>query len=243
MGYRGVVFDLFHTLVDTEHARPEGFHHTAATAELLGLDHSAFRAWWDTTMYERETTPVDLVDVVERYLPDRKLTDDERATIDGYIGVARDDVLRSPEPAMVDLVAALSERFRIGVLSNCYEREVRYWPESPFAPLVDAFVRSCDVGVMKPDALMYETVLTQLAVEARDAVYVANGASDELVGATEHGFGHVIHVNVFDRSNGLVSADEQRRRADQADVSVETIDGLAAALARVGVRRPIEKGP
>ncbi|MDJ0771406.1 MAG: HAD family hydrolase [Ilumatobacter sp.] len=232
MAIRGVVFDLFHTLVDTEHLRPPGYHVTHPIAELLGLDLEPLRRWWHTTSDERETTPVDLVDLVQRYLgpSGRTLTPVERTRIDGYLGVARDDVLRHPEPEMVALVGRLVADARVGVLSNCYEREVRCWPESPFAPLVHGFVRSCDIGVMKPAADAYRAALDPLGIPASEAVYVGNGASDELAGAARFGFAGVIHCNVFDRSNGLVDEPEQRRRAAQSDVSVDTIVALEGAL-------------
>jgi putative hydrolase of the HAD superfamily len=230
MAIRGVVFDLFHTLVDTEHLRPPGYHHTTRTAELLGLDPVPFRRWWDTTYLERETTPVDLVDVVERYLASRSLTPSERTEIDGFSGVARDDALRHPRPDVVELVRTLSERVSVGVLSNCYEREVRCWPESPLAPLVRAFTRSCDIGVMKPEPGAYRAALNPLGLDAGEVAFVGNGTSDELCGAARFGFARVVHCNVFDRHNGLVTEAEQRRRVGQSDVSVDTIAELDSVL-------------
>jgi putative hydrolase of the HAD superfamily len=184
---RGVLFDLFHTLVDTEHLRPAGYHATAPISDLLELELGPFRRWWDGTSYERETTPVDLVDVVERYL-DGRLTASERDAIDGYLGVARDDALRFPEPDMVALIGRVAAHVRVGVLSNCYEREVRCWPESPLASLAHSFTRSCDIGVMKPKAGAYRRALAALRVPSGEAIYVGNGASEELVGAAGLGF-------------------------------------------------------
>jgi len=229
---RGVRFDLFHTLVDTEHLRQAGYHATAPISDLLELELRPFRHWWDGTSYERETTSVDVVDVVERYPDGRRLTSGERVTIDGYLGVARDDVLRSPEPEMVSLIGRVAANVRVGVLSNCYEREVRCWPESPFASLTHSFTRSCDIGVMKPEAEAYRQAPTALDVPAGEAIYVGNGASEELVGAAGFGLARVVHCNVFDRHNGLVDISEQQRRARQGDVSVDTIDELAGVLER-----------
>jgi FMN phosphatase YigB (HAD superfamily) len=73
-------------------------------------------------------------------------------------------------------------------------------------------------------------VIGELGISAEASVYVGNGSSDELVGARTAGFGTIVHCNVFDRSNGLVSPVEQRRRADQADTSVETIAELRDML-------------
>jgi hypothetical protein len=123
--------------------------------------------------------------------------------------VCKDDALRIPEQDMITLFAGLAATMPIGVLSNCHEREVRCWSESPFAPLTSGFGRATRIGAMKPTPIAYEWVLRELQVA---------------------GFGAVVHCNVFDRSNGLVGPDEQRRRAGQADASVDTIDQLAAVL-------------
>lgn len=226
------MFDLFHTLIDPEPHKPSGYHYTVPVAELLQLDLDAFRRFWVSTAIERETTPVDLVDVVERYVAPtgRRLTSSERAEIDRLIGIGPDAALGEPDPAILDLLAELEPVVRIGVLSNCYEREVRRWPSSPLAPLVRSFVRSCDVGAMKPDPSMYAAVLGSIDVDATDAVFVGNGAGDELAGAARSGFGQVVHCNVFDRHNGLASPGEQRRRSAQSDVSVDTIGDLRAVL-------------
>lgn len=232
MTIRAVVFDLFHTLIDTEHLRPPGFHHTIAIAELLSLDLDDYRAYWTSTYREIETTPIDLLDIVDRYLAPtgKTLTADQRVEVDGFFGTCKDEALRTPEPAMVELIAELGASVEIGVLSNCHEREVRAWPDSPFAPLVSSFTRSCDIGAMKPQPAAYEAALRPLGLGARDAVYVGNGSSDELAGAHDFGFAHVVHCNVFDRGNGLVDEPEQRRRAAQAAVSVETVAELRAAI-------------
>jgi FMN phosphatase YigB (HAD superfamily) len=131
---------------------------------------------------------------------------------------------------MVSLVAELSRHVPIGVLSNCHAREVRCWPESPFAPYVTAIGRSCELGVMKPDPIAYQWVLAAVGATAGNSVYVGNGSSDELGGASRIGFASVIHCNIFDRSNGLVPTRDQQRRAAQAGSSVGTIAELSGAL-------------
>jgi putative hydrolase of the HAD superfamily len=231
---RAVVFDLFHTLVDTEHLRPTGFSALAQISSLTGLDQPALAEFWAGTYLERETTTIDLVDLVERYCRSVGVAviAAQRREIDALFGVCKDDALRFPHPDMVSLVAELSRRVSIGVLSNCHAREVRCWPESPFAPYVTAIGRSCEIGTMKPDPVAYQWVLEAVGVTAGNSVYVGNGSSDELGGAIRVGFASVIHCNIFDRTNGLVPLEEQRRRAEQAGSSVGTIAELSAALAQ-----------
>lgn len=227
------VFDLFHTLVDTEHLRPRGFHEVAVVAEVCGVDCDRFSAFWSATYVERETTPIDLAVMVERFCGTERapLTADERLRIDEIFGTCKDEALRSPEPEIVEMVAKLARRRPIGVLSNCHEREVRCWAESPLAGHVTVFGRSCDIGAMKPDLRPYQWMARQLHIEPGKSVYVGNGSSDELAGARQAGFGYIVHSNVFDHSNGLVEPEEQRRRAGQADTTVNTVNELDNVLA------------
>ena len=227
-----VIFDLFHTLIDTEHLRPPGFDAVTSIAALLGLDDRQLRSFWNETYIERETNQLDLVDLISRFAADHEiaLSEPQRTQVDRLFGVVKDEALRRPRADMVGLVRAVAGQATAGVLSNCHQREVRCWPESPLAHHVTAFGRSCAIGVMKPHPDSYQWVLDALGVDAGSSIYVGNGSSDELVGAREAGFGSIIHVNIFDRGNGLVSPDDQARRATQADISVDTVDALAQLL-------------
>lgn len=227
-----VVFDLFHTLIDTEHLRPNGFDAITTVAELCDLEPAPLRAFWDATYIERETSVLELTDLLERYCHQvgRPLTPELRSAADETFGTCKDDALRRPDPEMITLFAGLASAVPIGVLSNCHEREVRCWDESPFAPLTSSFGRSTRIGAMKPEPVVYRWVLDELDLVPSEAVYVGNGSSDELAGADRVGFGTVVHCNVFDRSNGLVDHGEQCRRAAQANVSVDTIAELDDVL-------------
>ena len=227
------MFDLFHTLVDTEHLRPPGFDYRRSLVDLLALDRQHFLHWWEERFVERTTTVVDQLDLIDRYLMScgrPPMDADQRRAVDGFFGVTKDDALRHPRAEMVELVAEVAARVPVGVLSNCHERETRYWPESPLAPLVATFVRSCDIGVRKPDPEAYQAVLEGVGANATASLYIGNGAGEELLGARAVEFAAVIHMNGFDRGNGLVTAREQRRRAGQADRSVGSIDDLRAVL-------------
>jgi putative hydrolase of the HAD superfamily len=227
-----IVFDLFHTLVDTEHLRPPGFRTVESIGRVIGIDAEGLAAFWRETYVERETTEIDVVQLVERHCEPQgiNLSGRQRQEIDALFGMCRDEALLSPRTEIVDMLAWLSERCRIGVLSNCDAREVRAWLESPLAPFVEVFARSCEIGAMKPDPGAYQWLLDAMAVKAQRSVYVGNGGSDELLGARRGGFGTVVHCNIFDSSNGIVSVAEQRVRAAQADVSVSSADELTALL-------------
>src|SRR5258708_25737779 len=64
---------------------------------------------------------------------------------------------------------------------------VEIWHETPFAGLFDAEVFSSQCRLHKPDPRIYELALQQLGVDAAEALYVGDGANDELAGAERAG--------------------------------------------------------
>lgn len=222
----------FHTLVDTEHLRPTGFDEMSAIADATGTDVSIVRQAWRDGYIERETTTVDPVDhlIAGLTAAGHRVTAGARGEIDRLLGVTRDDALLHPDPEIVSLVADLAEEHAIAVLSNCHEREIRRWPDSPLAPLVDHFVASSRIGVMKPTVEAYVHACNLLNLAPHYCVFVGNGSSEELVGARRAGFDTVVHANHFDRHNGLVTRAEQRQRVSQADASADTIADLRQIL-------------
>ncbi len=232
MAFEAAVFDLFHTLIDTEHVRPEGFNPILRIADVLGVDGGEFGAFWSSVSIESETTPVDAADLVARFAASSglEMNTQVRKEVNDLLGRYRDMAILNPEPAAVALVSRLSEQTRLGLLSNCYEREVRSWPVSPLAPFFDVSLFSYQIGAMKPSVVTYDGALNALQVDADRAVFVGNGASSELLGAREAGFRTIVHCNIFDRSNGLATVDEQEARAAQADISVSTFAELELVL-------------
>ena len=77
--------------------------------------------------------------------------------------------------------------YKIGLISDCTWETASLWPGTPLAPLVDAAILSCQVGVRKPDPQIYELACAQLGVVPGRCLYVGDGASEELAGAARMG--------------------------------------------------------
>ena len=58
------------------------------------------------------------------------------------------------------------------------------WPACSIRNLVDAAVFSCDVGLLKPDPEIYCLACRRLEVSPEDCLFVGDGSSDELNGAS-----------------------------------------------------------
>jgi putative hydrolase of the HAD superfamily len=176
---RAVIFDLWDTLVlyDVEHSRATERH----IAERLGADPDHFHRVWRESRSERDggslADSFRSVGATDELLPD--LLDLRRKAF-REVAVPREGALET--------LRELRERgFRLGMISVCSEEVAEVWEETPFAGLLDSTVFSCSVGLRKPDPAIYRLALEELGVEPADAVFVGDGANDELAGAERVG--------------------------------------------------------
>jgi putative hydrolase of the HAD superfamily len=99
------------------------------------------------------------------------------------------------DPAMFDLVADLrAAGSRVGLLSNSWGN---HYPEN-LRQIFDAVVISGDVGLRKPDPMIYRLVLDQLGVPAARCVFV-DDAPVNVAAATALGM-HAIRHRVADET-------------------------------------------
>jgi putative hydrolase of the HAD superfamily len=114
----------------------------------------------------------------------------------GYASTVRPD-------AVTTLRFLRQNRLRLGVVSDCTHELPDFWTSLPVAPLIDATVFSVVVGERKPHPSLYSSVCGQLGVAPSDAVYVGDGGSCELTGATAAGI-RAIRLVAEDAAAALV---------------------------------------
>ena len=94
----------------------------------------------------------------------------------------------SRAPGVVETLRTLRERgFRVGLITVCSEDVEVVFPETELAGLFDAEVFSNAVRLAKPDPRIYLHCCELLGVEPHEAVFVGDGANDELEGARRVG--------------------------------------------------------
>jgi FMN phosphatase YigB (HAD superfamily) len=136
----------------------------------------------------------------------------------------------NPQPNIVSTLQSLSKRgFKLGLLSNCDEREIREWSNSPLEQYFNAVCFSCDIGHTKPYPMTYATILEKLETTAEKSVYMGDGGSSELEGAKKAGFGLVVFMEGFVSTNCLrkpsESIDNNDASGNNSVVSVGTMRG------------------
>ena len=182
---RAVIFDLWNTIAEWPHARWAEVR--PRVAERLGLTPEEFDTrWYGELAHLRETGPI--ADVLARFDLSPDAAEDVLAL--------RGDVTRQglvPVPGAAETIAELRDRgLRTGLITVCSEDVPRIWPETLFHGLFDAEVFSSSVGLRKPDPRIYALALDELEVPASEALFVGDGANDELAGAERVGMTSVM---------------------------------------------------
>lgn len=181
---RAVVFDLWDTLVEW---RPGLWSDVVAqSAAALRLDPDEFEARWQETYTLRQIGPI--ADAV------RALGGDDAATA-VVLRLRRDYTRRAlvPRTGAVATVRDLRARgLRVGVISMCSEEVPELWPDTDLHDLFDSTVFSCSVGLAKPDPRIYRLACDELGVDPLEAMFVGDGANDELAGAERVGMRAVL---------------------------------------------------
>jgi len=177
---RAVIFDLWETLIDWDEAAARRM--AERIDELAG---TGFRERWYASP-NRYTAPVRDV-LREVGVPPDVLED---------VCSIRLDYVRTclvPRPGAVETLRALREQgYSTGLITVCSEDVEVLWPDSEFAGLFDAEVFSSSYGLSKPDPRIYLHCCELLGVEPRDAVFVGDGANDELDGARRVGMDAIL---------------------------------------------------
>jgi putative hydrolase of the HAD superfamily len=231
-GVLGIVFDLFHTLVDPEDFRPRDSWRLGYVADVIGANGRDLIMFWKDTYDERTTSPISGTELIRRYAADNELdvSPEQQARIAAHLGDYQDLALEQPRTEVVDAVADLAQGHPLAVLSNCYIEEVTAWPRSPLAPYFAGASFSYDIGARKPDPTAYLAATSLLGLDAEDCAFVGNGSSNELAGAKDAGFALVVHQNQFNQTDGLVPEEQQARRASQADAQITSLGELDGLL-------------
>lgn len=194
MKYKAVIFDLFGTLIDM-FPLPEYHSLLSEMASVLAISSHDFARLWLQTLNERfagafptlGSNLEHICQVIGIPLEDSRIAEAVRIRRQFTRCMFR------PRPGTVETLIQLKELgCKIGLVSDCSSEVPDLWPNTPFMSLVDAPIFSCVVGFTKPDPHIYRLVCKQLAVVPEDCLYIGDGGSNELTGASQMGMHTVL---------------------------------------------------
>jgi putative hydrolase of the HAD superfamily len=180
--FRGVVFDLWQTLVPWPAESANALY--GEMADAVGAPRERFQEVWLSGRTGRERGP--LADSV-RWVFDELGLDADPAVIVTLRRAWTRDALIPRADALPTLTELRRRGHLLGLITVCSEDVALLWDESAFSGRFDVTIFSCEVGVSKPDRRIYELCCEQLGVEPAECLFVGDGANDELPGAERVG--------------------------------------------------------
>lgn len=129
----------------------------------------------------------------------------------------------TPRDGALEVIIHLKKQgLKLGLISDCFYDVTELWPESPFAPHFDATVFSCDAGMNKANPAIFKIALEKLKVNAKDCIYVADGARNELANGAGLGMKAIQIFIPEERDNSPIREDWRGERIN----SLEEIQNL-----------------
>ena len=186
MRVRAVIFDLWETLIDWP--ADDSHAHRRSLIERLAVDEEEFNRRWLDTFRTRETGPLavayEALGIPEEHLATHVAERHEytRRALRPRRGVTR---------TLDELARRGIER---GLISMCSEDVPAAWPDTELASRFEATTFSASCGLVKPDPEIYLRTARALGVDPAEALYVGDGANDELAGAAAVGMTPVLIV-------------------------------------------------
>jgi epoxide hydrolase-like predicted phosphatase len=100
--------------------------------------------------------------------------------------------------ALLDYIRRLRPRYGTGLISNAWDGLRPYMEREKFADVFDVLTISAEVGVMKPEAAIFQHALEQLEVRPKEAVFVDDFAGN-IAGCEAVGM-HGIHFHSVEQT-------------------------------------------
>jgi putative hydrolase of the HAD superfamily len=184
---RGIVFDLWNTLVYNDH-RPNPVIAIARSFDLLD------RPGWTK--------------VIERGMMRRPLPGIEEgiASLSRSLGVTlpaveAEGLSRLWREAcrktrwfeeVPAILRSLSSRFRLGLLSNTQSFDLEFLEDGELRTLFHARLLSCDAGILKPDPALFHRMAGMLGMDPAEILMVGDNLRDDVLGSEAAGMQAVL---------------------------------------------------
>ncbi|MFX1571891.1 MAG: HAD family hydrolase [Promethearchaeota archaeon] len=194
MKYKAIIFDLFGTLVDNYSV--QGYNRLLTDMALaLDLPNEDFSKFWRDTTYKRAIGIFKTTEQSIRYICNilKVSVSDENIRKCEQIRLENTRKALTPKNGAVDILKALRGLgYKIGLITNCSAEVPLLWKNTDFSHLFDATIFSASVGLKKPDAQIYNLACEHLGVKPNECLYIGDGDSNELAGASQLGMDAVM---------------------------------------------------
>ena len=209
MKYQAVIFDLYGTLVDEQrYLRKQEVTYQLAMSEIaaiIGVPIDGLSRVWSATSRQRNLGKMKTTRETLTFICDALGVDVSDEQLDRAAAVRLEFIRRALRPrngVLATLASLRDAGVKTGLISNCIADTSVLWPSTPFAPSLDTTILSCDVGMMKPGPGIYQLACERLGVQPSGCLYIGDGSSGELTGASTVGMDAVLIRAPDDTENG-----------------------------------------
>jgi putative hydrolase of the HAD superfamily len=234
---KAVLFDLGHTLIDyyCDWKGPEE-RGVAGICEIVRessprVDREEFigyltgRLHYSRSMKYDHCIEVPLVELMGECLERYGCLDEDnlQRSMEVFYGVLLED--RRLVDGAVELLSSIKERgLSVGLISDVAwglpsefpMRDIKFFGMDPY---FDDFVFSTDVGLRKPHPKMFKIALSNLGVDASEAMYIGNSLAQDIKGAKGVGIKAVLKCSAYcPQAEGVVP--------DHTVKTLDEIEGL-----------------
>jgi putative hydrolase of the HAD superfamily len=199
MKYKAIIFDLFGTLVDSYSI--QGYNKLLTDmASALELPYKYFSKIWRNTTYERGTGIFKTTEESIRNICNTLKVSVNDEKIRKCVQIRRENSIKAltPKNGAVDILKRLKGlEYKTGLITNCSAEVPLLWKNTEFFHLFDTTIFSASVGLKKPDAQIYNLACEQLGVQPNECLYIGDGDSNELSGASQLGMGDPNEIDPY----------------------------------------------
>lgn len=219
---KAIVFDLFHTLVSVKTDSTSG----RSTSEILGVPEHE----WNRLIFEQSEDRLcgrmmDAVEIISALVklgswdvPHGKIEEAAQTRQKRFA-----EGIKAVRPHVLQTLDRIRQAGVLtGLCSNADWPERKGWDNTPLSGRFDATIFSCDVGYLKPQKEIYQACLDGLKVQAKDAIFVGDGNSNELIGARAVGMRTVLTTEIISRQWPEV-IEQRKNDADHVISNIEQI--------------------
>lgn len=188
MQYKAIIFDLYGTLVPI-FSRKVYDPIMVKMADILNVPYQEFWKIKTETIKDRSLGYHSAEDHIKD-IGNRLNVSVNNTQIEDIIVISNDFTRNSlkPEPEVLQALDQLkSKGLLLGLITNCNKSVPTLYPNSPLAEYIDVSVFSCEEHIKKPSPRIYEIASDRLNVKPKKCIYVGDGSSEELTGATNVG--------------------------------------------------------
>lgn len=202
MKFKAVIFDLFGTLVNNPTVK-DYQQLILEMASILKVPLIKFADHWKKTSDKRTIGDFKTIGDNIKYICS-KLKIDVKDEHIKEVEQIRFDYIRKkliPDPDILKILLKLKKnQFKLALISNCSSDVPTLWKYTQFAKIFDLTIFSSSIGLKKPDFRIYKLACEKLDVKPESCLYIGDGDSHELEGASQVGLYPIMIEDPFQKN-------------------------------------------